>query len=246
MKKTLLIAGALLALTASMASAQGGMNLSWTDCGTSGVSTLTYNCARNTGANTLFVSAVTPVPMPKLNGMAAVIDLQSNTATLSPWWDLSTTGCRGAAFSGSASFVAGPFSCLDAWNGHASGGMDYTYQFGALNRGRIRGVWAVPTPVSSDGTDEYYLEEVIITNAQTTGTGSCAGCSNGACIVLNSVQVTQPTGLGDYVIVNPLNSNFVTWQASGSNPGGGPFGQGCPGATPTHNNTWGSVKALYR
>jgi hypothetical protein len=91
------------------------------------------------------------------------------------------------------------------------------------------------------------MEQVIINNAKTTGTGSCAGCTDGACIVLNSVKVTQPATVHqDYTITNPLGRAYVLWQAGGANPGSGPNGTGCPGATPTRNETWGSVKSLYR
>jgi hypothetical protein len=79
---------------------------------------------------------------------------------------------------------------------------------------------------------------VSIARTKTVGTGSCTGCSVGACFVLNECKVQQPREyFKDYFIVDPATSNFVTWQA------GGPI---CPQATPAHNRTWGSVKNLYR
>jgi hypothetical protein len=245
MKKTLLIAGALLALTASMASAQGGINLSWTDCGVAGLAAKTFACTNNSGSDILVVSAVSPAPMNQLVAAEIVIDLQSNQAVLSDWWSLTTgTGCRPTSLSGLANFATLPGTCLDTWSGAASGGIDYTFQFGAPNRGRIRGVWAVPgtSPATSDGASEYYIEELILNHAKTVGTGSCAGCGDGACIVLNSIKLSSPsTAHQDYTVSNPLNRAYVTYQAGGVDPSGG-----CPGATPTRNSTWGSVKSLYR
>jgi hypothetical protein len=48
MKKTLILTGAVLALSASMAAAQG-VNLSWNDCGTFGAASNTFTCNSNTG-----------------------------------------------------------------------------------------------------------------------------------------------------------------------------------------------------
>ena len=72
-------------------------------------------------------------------------------------------------------------------------------------------------------------------------TSSCAGCTDGACIVLNSIQLTQPIGVGDYTISNPILRNWVQWQGGATTITGG-----CPLATPTRSTTWGSVKSLYR
>ena len=58
--------------------------------------------------------------------------------------------------------------------------------------------------------------------------------------MLNSINITQPVGVGDFRLGNPANSNFATWQNGFSADGG------CPAATPTRSTTWGSVKALYR
>ncbi len=239
-----------LSLIASSAQAAGGMNLSWSDCGVFGQAQRSFDCASNAGVNVLYVSAVTPAPMPQLNGMAAVIDLQTNAAVLSPWWQLQNqegaTGCRTGFLSSNYFFPAGPFSCLDPWWGVAAGGFDYKYQFGLLNRGRLRAVCAVWSPSSSDGESEYYMGSLAIRNMKTVGVGACGGCADGVCLVLNSVLVAQPYGMENYTITNPLNRQYVTWQSGGASPGPGRYGSGCPGATPARSSTWGSVKALYR
>jgi len=243
MKKTLLLAGALLALTAGVASAQGGVDLAWSDCilGTSQAAR-TFACTSNSGNNVMYASAVTGHQMDQLNGMASVMDLQTNQAALSQWFHMETGGCRAVALLANFDFTTASGACLDAWGGQAVGGVAYTAaQDNVPNRGRIKTVCAVNPPTSIDGTDEYYFVKVTILNSKTVGNGSCAGCQDGACIVLNSIQVTQPPGVGDYTIVNPLIQNFVTWQSGGSGVAGG-----CPAAVPTHSATWGSVKSLYR
>jgi len=72
------------------------------------------------------------------------------------------------------------------------------------------------------------------------GTGSCAGCTDGACIVFTSQKLTEPLGVGDYTITSPALRQYVTFQS------GGALGGGCPAVVPTQNRTWGSVKSLYR
>ena len=81
-----LLAAAALTLVASSAFAAGGVNLSWNDCGAFGTMQRNFACNTNSGVNTMFASAIAPVPMPQLNGHAGVLDLQTNQATLSSWW----------------------------------------------------------------------------------------------------------------------------------------------------------------
>jgi hypothetical protein len=243
MKKTLLMAGALLALTAGIASAQGGINLSWTDCGAFGTLQKNFACTSNSGTQSMTASVVTGVDMAQLNGQASVLDMQTNQAALSNWWQFNTGGCR----FGSPALIAGNFdftavsNCLDPWGGTASGGLNYAPGFSGPNRARIRTVCAIIGSTGITGVDEYYMFKVNISNARSTGAGACAGCTDGACIVFNSILVTQPAGVGDYTISNTLLRNWVQWQGGAVNVTGG-----CPAATPTQNRTWGSVKSLYR
>jgi len=240
MKKILLTTAALLALTAGLAMAQGDINLGWTDCpapyGT-GLTNLSPACNSNLGANVLVASFMPPVDMLQFNGHAGVVDLQVAASTLDPWWHLETGGCRVGKLTGSFDFTAGPFSCLDVWAGLASGGIN----LGTIgtNRLRIRTVCAVPGVAPISSISEYYVFKLTISNAQTVGPLGCAGCLDPACIVFNNLLLTQPAGVGDYVLTTgPLQ--YVTWRAGTGVTGG------CPAATPTRNTTWGTVKALYR
>jgi len=242
MKKTLLIAGALLALTASMATA-GGVNLSWTDCGAFGQASRTNACTNNGLKGTLYGSAIAPQPMPLLNGQTGVVDLQTTAAVLSPWWLMMPGGCVGRTTAASASmdFTADTGNCVDIWAGQASPGFNYNANYGGPNRVRMKATGAVASAVAADDVSEMYIFKISIGGARTVGAGVCAGCLDGACFVLNDQLLTQPIGVGDYHISNPILRQHVSWQASGAS-----IPNGCPGGTPSKNATWGSVKALYR
>ncbi len=226
------------------ARAAGGINLSWSDCGVAGVSGKTFaatGCSTLSGA-IMIASAETGTEMPELNGEESVLDLETNQATLYPWWHLEAGGCRGpTAISSSFDFTGGPFTCIDPWSGQAAGGMNYTAGYGGANRARIRTVAAIPGSTAISGTDEYYFFKITLLFAKSTGNGSCAGYTDGVCITFNSLKLTQPVDApgGDLTLTNSLFRNYVTFQSGGASIG-------CPGATPTRNRTWGSVKALYR
>jgi len=225
------------------ARAAGGINLSWNDCGVTGTLQKTFACSGCTLTGAIMVaSAETCSEMPQLNGEESFLDVETNQAALSPWWHMEVGGCRGpTSISVSLDFTGGPFTCLDPWSGQASGGMTYTAGYGGANRARIHTVGAIPDSAGITGIDEYYFFKLTLLAQKSTGNGSCAGCTDGACIVLNSIKLTQQAGApgGDLTLANPLIRNYVTWQLGGASIG-------CPGATPTRDRTWGSVKALYR
>ncbi len=236
-----IVATAALAVVASTAFAAEGINLSWNECGLGGALQRNFACASNSGSNSMYGSAIAPVPMPQLNGAASVLDLQTNEAALSNWWQLATGGCRAGLISANFNFLTAPGGCADPWGGNASGGISYTPAFGGANRARIRPACAIPGSYAMDNVTEHYMFIVTITNGKSTGTGACTGCQDGVCIVYNSILLTQPLGVGNYTITNPITQAHVQWQA-----GGATVGIGCPAVTPTRKATWGSVKSLYR
>lgn len=242
MKKTLVIMGAMLALSVSIASATG-INLAWDDCGTFGTASKTFDCASNSGAPfTMVASFIPPTGINEFLGVSSQIDITTTSPTLPDWWKHGTGLCRSTTgLSVSFDFTSGPFSCADFNAGQAAGGFAYDVGFGTPDRARLRVQYAVPFdnrgPV--DPSTEYYSYKVNLQRAKSTGTGNCAGCSTPACIVLNTLQLFQPPdALNDPEISNPAASNYVTWQAA-SVPN-------CPLSTPTHNSSWGQVKSLYR
>ena len=244
MKKTLLITGVLLALTATVASA-AGINLYWNDCSVAGVTNKTFNCASNAGSNTMTVSFDPPPGLSSVNGLDMIIDIQSTSNPMTQWWFFKNTGtCRLASLGANTVFSSA--NCTEPWASAGSGNISaYLNNFGGdPKRARLAGTVSVGGPLAgpvSPGT-EYYALNITINNAKTVGTGACAGCADPTCLVLNDLLISQPAGTqgGSPKVTNPLTSNFITWQ------GGAIGGSGCPGATPTVNRTWGQVKSIYR
>jgi hypothetical protein len=238
MKKAIILSGLLLAVSASLAAAQG-MNMALNDCSVAGtVAAPTNTCTSNSGvALSMVGSAIAPAGMNQVVGIEAYIDGQTNQAVLSPWWTLD--GCRNGALTFNFDFTISPTACLDFWAGAASGGGGISPIHTAANRFQIKLIAATPTenPIAPDV--EFYMFRASISKAKTVGTGNCAGCSDAACLVLNRLLIAQPAGVGDVTITNPIVSNYVTYN-------GGTVGGGCPGATPSQNRTWGQVKSLYR
>lgn len=246
MKKTLVICSALLALTASLAFAQGGggINLAWDDCYPNGHVDKTFACNTNSGVETMYGSFLPPHNVLKLTGNEMVLHFLGATPTLPAWWQFKYTGsCRTTAASASFSFLSGPYTCVDYTVGGASGSIaSYVTPWTSAADARMKLVWAVASSAAGpvDFGTEYYSFALTISNAKTVGTGLCAGCSTPLCIVLDSINLTQPVGAqyqNKFMYV-PAPRQHVTWQ--------GGTGVPCPAGTPTKAATWGSLKSLYR
>jgi hypothetical protein len=241
----------LFAGSASAGTAVSGLNLAWTDCGTFGTSDKVNTCASNGGApQTMVASFIASAVRDSFLGCAGVLDITSSLGTMPSWWDLGAGGCRTGKVSVSFDFTASTFNCADFWQGQAAGGMQYDYPIDpttsvatapAVNHARIRTIQAVPStgigPI--DTVTEYYAFKITISNALTTGAGSCAGCSTPMCIVFNSLSLSEPAPVVDEILSTPIaaGSNQITFQ--------GGAGASCS-AVPTKNKTWGQIKSLYR
>jgi hypothetical protein len=250
MKKTLLMTGVLLAMTASIASA--GISLSWNDCAVeAAVVNKNFACNTNGANHDMFIALDPPPSVTATNGHNSFIDLQSASPTLPAWWDLKNTGsCRATSLLGSGDFStaapSGGFgACQDPWQGVGSGSIPgYNLNFGGPNRVRmVTGISVSGFSSAMNQGTQYYSMKVRINSAKTVGTGACAGCDVPVCLVLNLVRIAQLPGTpgGDIDVVDPhTTGNWVTWQ------GGDVGGIGCPGVVPVKNTTWGKVKSLYR
>jgi hypothetical protein len=247
MKKGLLMTGVLLALTATVASAEG-INYSWNECYASGgVGNKTFACNVNTGTNISIATYDPPPGLTLVNGSAVLLDLQSASNPLPLWWHYKNAGtCRLASLTVSADFTSNLTDCADFWAGAATAGTGaYTIGFGG-NPAYARLSVAIAVPGASAGPvsagTEYYDVKINFNNAKTVGTGACAGCLDPVCLVVNNIQLTQPTGTpgGSPNITAVLQQNHITWQ------GGVIGGAGCPAEVPTQSRTWGQVKSIYR
>jgi hypothetical protein len=238
MKSTLL--SAVVALGLASTAQAGGINLAWNDCGAFGAPSRTFACDTNNGVNSLFVSFSPPSSLPDMIGAQGVIDLSSSSGTMPQWWNLPIPGGCRTVLGFQSDFTAGPFNCADPWSGLGATADQYTFQFqGNLNHSRLLWVVTAPTGIPVTAGVEYYAISFNITNQRTVGTPSCAGCLDPVCIVAQQVELLRqaPPSQPSVLITNPLLSQSVTWQTGVAN---------CPGATPSRNSTWGSVKALYR
>lgn len=242
MKKILTLAAALMVFGATASMAQGGLNLHWDGCADGGGVAKTFACNANTGtAFAMYASIVLPANMPSFAATSAIIDVSFSGGSIPAWWQTLTGQCSQNRIGMSFDPTGNASACLDIWQGNPNLAV-FQVQPGVNGPDRLRLNGGAAVPAGSelaqvaDGAD-LVVCKVTIGRAKSVGTGSCAGCSIGACFVLNECKLQQPAGVGDYTVTNPAANNFVTWQA------GGPA---CPQATPSQNRTWGAVKNLYR
>lgn len=219
-----------------------GINLSWDDCGSAGFMEKTWACNVNIGAPfSMLGSYIPPDGITEFLGLSAQVDVCTMTPTFIDWWAHGTGRCRSTTgFSVNFDFTSQPTSCTDVFFGQAAGGYAYDVSFGDIDRARIRIQCAVPfdNRVALDATTEYDAFRINLGRSKSAGTGSCAGCTAHACIILNSIQLFQPPALAnDPELYGPIDRNFVLWQ--GSLPG-------CPFIVPVRATSWGRVKNLYR
>jgi len=242
------VVAALLAF-ASSALAAPGYSLRWINCAGEGTGTdnRTFACNSNAGTNLLVISFELPADLAQVSGNEVVLDVLSQSATLPAWWDFKNAGsCRANSLACDVTFDVNNVVCRDWAQGAAAGVVgSYTMidsvdpALDARHR-RIKVAVTVPPDALQDlvAHTEYFACNLAIDDQKTVGTGSCGGCSEPMCVVLNSVFVQTPVLANNIFIGNASSagSNIVTWQA---------LGQDCQ-AVPTKNRTWGQLKSLYR
>ena len=247
--RRLLALSALCLFLATTTHAGTGVNLRWSDCfGDGGTSNRNFACNSNAGANVLVSSFVLAAPIPQASGNEVIIDLATSSVTIPAWWEFRNTGsCRQNSLGANSTVPVAAVNCVDWANGQALGVISsYTVQPFDPNVVRIKLALSAPLTDLVAG-QEYFSNELVINNAKTVGSGACSGCDVGVCLILQSIRVTTPTAANDRLLSGPTNgtdSFYVTWQG-----GGTPvtrLGTGCPRSTPTRQETWGAVKALYR
>lgn len=233
---------ALLLATLVPAAHAGGINLSWDDCGSFGISQKSFACTSNSGANVFFLSAIPNTPIPVLNGQTDILIIQTPSATLPAWWQWQSGGCHSNALGSSFNFST-MSNCADPWADQAAGGNVYDYPVSGFGPdvGRLVLFSALPpgAGLPADDVHELYLARVSLSHTKSAGATGCAGCLQSACIVLQSATLCGPNGTPTYPITNPLLRQHIIWQDPA-------LVAGCPGATPAHDRSWGAVKTLYR
>ena len=226
--------------------AAGDMNLGFGDCAPAGSATtaITNACQANTGVITLVASYRPPMPLNQFEALEGAVDVFTSPSLLSPWWHLESNpspGCRAGRVSVNFNFTSGPSTCIDFWSGQAIGGMDYGVNQAGLgpNTARIRVVGAVQEALAGaiSPSTEYYGFSIVIQKTQSTGPGSCAGCSDRACFSLNSISLEQPAPI-DNVVITRGTQTVVTYN-------GGTGGPNCAAAV-VQKSSWGQIKAIFR
>lgn len=221
--------------------AQTGVNLSWDNCGAFGAESKSFACNTNAGSSTMVGSFAAPPGIVCSPGLEMILDLETSGDVLPNWWMFTNAGtCRQNNLGLSLEFTAGPADCADYFMGSA--GLALTQYVGpssALNRARIilYGLDTFEVCFGSTPGVETYAFKLTLSHDKTVGSGSCGGCGDGVCVVLNAIKFYPSFFSGEVTLTTPLTRNYVTWQAGIPN---------CPAATPVRSRTWGAVKSLYR
>lgn len=237
MKKLAVLATVLLAFAASPAWAQGGLNLSFSDCGTFGVSMVAVNCATNTGSTLFIHASVFPAAaMTKFASATCTIDIKIGGGSLPPWWQTLSGQCRANSIGMSFDPLNNNTNCPGIWGGNpnvpvvtiqqGAGGPDYV---------RLNGVAALfaGSEVPLEAGTEQWVCRVTINKANTL---TCSGCALPATIVLSEVSLQGPPDPTQRITAPAYNSCIGL-------KGGLAF---CPGVVPVQNRTWGMVKSAYK
>lgn len=218
----------------------GGINLSWSDCGLAGTMNRSFACNTNVGAHQMVASFDPSQSLSGVVNAVGIIDLCTGGVPLPPWWTFINPGsCRPTALSASAAYIGGSFQCADHWSGQGFATIGaYQVGYDGWDSARILvHVWTTQyTPGPVEPGTEYHAFTVNILNTATVGESACGGCSVGACIVLNEIQIW--TQGGGEVITATRDRNYLHWQ--------GATVFNCPFVVPVQNRTWGQVKSLYR
>lgn len=246
MKKTLLICTALMAFAASAAFASGGLvGLHVGDC--NGVSAASNNCTANVGSVVLVGSVNPTAASPRMVSAEVVLDISNGLLALSDWWRFDGGGAGGCrnALTATEDFTAVDSNglpiytaCDDYWAGSGSGAVAFIYPSPGLSNGgsgRIALVASSAFEKNLSAGVPHYLFRVAFNKSLSTGVGACGGCLDPVHIYLNNVKLLQPFGAagGDADVTGDGTGQDCTY-----NGGNAP--------TPTHNSSWGSIKALYR
>jgi hypothetical protein len=255
MKKMLLISCVMLALTATAALAQSGLNFSWgPSCASDGLLiNKNFTCLSNSGTHVMVASFVPTASHELFLALDACIDGQvvSPNTTIPAWWQFkNVNSCRLAALSAGAIY-GGTFEfCTDVWGGQATANVDYygdpvvvAIPVPPVVGPRARMKIGVSVPAAAAGAItggvEYFAFTASVNNVKTVGTGLCAGCLTPMAWVFNSMIPgwTDAGVIGSESISTPIVNQCITWQGGGT---------GLCGETSAQNKTWGQVKSLYR
>jgi hypothetical protein len=229
-----------MALGASLAMAQGGLSITYSNCNLASNTDRTYPCTTDPPQTPVIAAFHLDAALTDFVGVDALVGLATPEGSPVPdWWKSGSGECReGLIAAAGITLLSG---CTNPYAGTAGqgGGVSPNFVYDAQpNHRRFTIAWARAEGGNVNATTRYAGARL---NIEGTGADVCAGCAQPACLVLQLVRVY---GQGGTII--PLtdagagDNKSVTWN------GGVVGGSGCPGETPARNRTWGQVKSLYR
>ena len=260
MTKSLLLATALLALTVTTSFAQRGtLSLAWGSCrvNSGGASNASFACNTNSGTGPLLVGGFIPSASANLNSLNSAflyVDIYQ-FFQLSPWWqftDPPVTGCRPLnVWSLDMANNAGATCDRSYWGevGSPSSAARWFFPSWQSNHGTLRLLVAVDAQVAGatpqiGAGEESHIFGARLGRANSTGAGSCAGCSNEARLYFAQADFFQ-TNLDNFVI-----DGVGTSLSPGNKCATFNLFPGSPTCVydplATKNPTWGALKSTYR
>jgi hypothetical protein len=231
---------AIVLLLACGVARADGIDLAWNDCRTAAAaqSSLSVACA-NTATEQFVAGFQLAAPVDSVIAVEVVIDVLAPGVTRLPeWWEYGPGGCRDGALVASANF-GGLTACADWLGGTATFDSAPVYASGAprgaANTARIVATFAVLSTQARAlaAATPYYAARLTIRN----DTGTCAGCTVPACLLLESVRLLRVRG--DTRVLETAtapDANQVTWQSTTLS---------CA-AVPVRRVSWGRLRQLYR
>jgi len=258
--KKIVITALMLALTATLAAASG-LDFQWStsqNCPTTATGTWTFACNTNSNVEYMVACGMPNVALVGMNAMDARIDVQTANAIPAWWQGFNAGACRQAAFSPSVLPSALTLSgCTQRlWTTDAYGGIGAWAIDGANRFHIVVGYATAGNRVANLSTTARYnaFQIAVLASNTVADPGDpdngidpvvpCAGCADGATLVLNQITYYGNGTVASDAIVAPLApTSAINGQCLLYNGGAG---SGACGATPARNTTWGQVKSLYR
>jgi hypothetical protein len=256
MKKILVLCATALVLSAP--SAFAGLDLTWGACASNGGTTdVVLDCANGSALAIMYAQVAHTDAIAGFLSMDAVVDIQVDAVTLTPFWDLNDpvvnpSGCNpGWVFGDERPSTGCASASALLWGQFPAGGQGtasgaYKPGVGGPNRGRvIGGVFRSSTsPINFAANTNYFAFHIDIFSALAGEAGGpCPGCSTPMQIVFNQaglgfLAAQNSTESGTINVIGPgVLSNQSTTFGGGDIP---------DGATPTQSKSWGALKSLYR
>ena len=241
----------LLAALATPSPAQSqDLDLGWGSCG--GPNHQTFECTSSSGHHDLVTSFVSPVDLEVVEVTTRLKVYSVPGIALPPWWNFTgeVSPCRADAvlipdlgtnaFSGCANPFLGAITTTSSAQWQRVDTADET-----TLRGTIVQHFAEPVRVSSGVWLIANVTRIrnLFTFSPPNGI-NCPGCLLEACIVTESVDLTQREGAPGPSTLAIRSSaeqpRYVSWQRTHL------AGSPCQGVTGTSDATWGRLKAHYR